>query len=94
MVFLSTTISADTVAQLDGIAGDEVDDVREYLLGVVVGLNWMYGFRGQALAVGNITSAQRAAHEVIIAVALFPLPARCFFRLACCWRMAQLRGQG
>ena len=63
-------VSAHTIAALDGIACDEVDDVREYLFGVVVGLNRMYGFRGQAVALGGITSAQRAAHDVIIVAAL------------------------
>ena len=63
-------MSVDHTAQLDGIASHEIDDVREYLLGVVVALNWMYGFRGRALAFGIPTSAQRAAHDVIIAAAI------------------------
>ena len=63
-------VSDDAIAAIDGVACDEVDDVREYLCGVVVGFNWMYGLRGQAIALGGITSAQRTAHDVIIAAAL------------------------
>ena len=56
-LFTLPTISVDSIGQIDGIARAEIDDVREYLLGFVVGLSWMYGFRGHALAFGNPTSA-------------------------------------
>ena len=63
-------ISVDFIGQLSAIASGEIDDVREYLLGVVVGLNWLYGFRGHAMALGSPSSAQRAAHDVVIAAAI------------------------
>ena len=55
------------------------------------GLNWMYGFRGQPVAVGSTTAAQRAAHDVIIAAA-FDLHGRlvAFCRISGCWRLAEL----
>ena len=52
------------------IVGDVADDACDYLNGVVVGLNWMYGLRGHTFALGSLTAAQRAAHEVIIAAAV------------------------
>ena len=63
-------VSADYLGQFKALASVEIDDVREYLLGVVVGLNWLYGFRGHAMSLGNPSSAQRAAHDLIIAAAL------------------------
>ena len=69
-LFSLPIISVDYLGQLSAIASEEIDDVREYLLGVVVGLNWLYGFRGHAMALGSPSSAQRAAHDVIIAAAI------------------------
>ena len=63
-------VSADYLGQFKVLASAEIYDVREYLLGVVVGLNWLYAFRGHAMSLGNPSSAQRAAHDVIIASAI------------------------
>ena len=41
-----------------------------YLLAVVTGLNALYGISVRTLEIGNLTAAQAAAHEVIIAAAL------------------------
>ena len=52
------------------MAREDVEFAHEYLLGVIVGLNWMYGFRDRYLVVGRPTSAQCAAHYVILNAAL------------------------
>ena len=69
-LFPLPVISAEYIDKTGGIAREDIDDVREYLLGVIVGLNWLYGFRGHGMVLGNPTSAQRVAHDVIIASAI------------------------
>ena len=63
-------IPVDYIGKFGGFASDDIEDVREYLLGVVVALNTMYGFRGHGLALGIPTAAQRTAHDVIITSAI------------------------
>ena len=69
-LFPLPAIAADTVATYGGVAAQEVDCACEYLLGVIVGLNWLCGFRDRNVAVGNTTAAQRAANGVVVAAAL------------------------
>lgn len=60
----------DTLARLNGLSPDAVSDFEDVSIGVVTGLNWMYGFRGQEFAFDKTTAAQRAAHDVMVAAAL------------------------
>ena len=48
-----------------------VDEASSYLDGVIVGLNWMYGFDGSGMSIGRMTAARREAHAVILSSAAF-----------------------
>ena len=54
------------IADRLGLVGFAVEEASSYLDGVIVGLNWMYGFRLDVLALSSLPSTQRAAHEVIL----------------------------
>ena len=58
-------IEEEHIAATLGISGVELGDAKTYVDAVIVGLNWMYGFRGCDVSIGSRTSAHRAAHEVI-----------------------------
>ena len=48
-LFPLPVISAEYIDKTGGIAREDIDDVREYFLGVIVGLSWLYGFRGHGM---------------------------------------------
>ena len=44
--------------------------VYDYVMGVVVGLNWLYGCWADLVTIGPLTAAQREAHWVITEAAI------------------------
>ena len=69
-LFPLPAIPADIIATSVSVAREDVESAQEYLLGVIVGLNWMFGFRDRYVVAGRPTSAQCAAYDVILDAAL------------------------
>ena len=63
-------VPTDVVASLDGVGREDSCEAKAYFDGVVVGLNWLYGYRGSCISIGTVTAAQGAAHGVIVKAAL------------------------
>ena len=58
-------IPIDAVGKLYDVGREDSREAKSYFDGVVVGLNWMYGYRGSCISIGKATAAQDAAHGVI-----------------------------
>ena len=59
-------IACDVIAAKFGSIGEVETNVTDYLQGVIVGLNWLYGVRSTDLAIRRLTPAQLEEHSVII----------------------------
>ena len=65
-LFPMPRVPSAIVASSFEVGGADLVNALAYIDAVVVGLNWMYGYRADYLEFGAMSAAHRRAHEVIL----------------------------